>query len=220
MKIHKEGYKSIVIVFAINIVLFCLSFFLFRNLPLQYHISVVCFLVLFLFFIVRFFRVPKRVINKAENGALSPADGTIVSIVNRFENEYLKEDRIQVSIFMSVFNVHVNSYPIDGDIVYTKHHLGKYFAAHLPKSSTDNEHTTIVIKSKNGVEILFRQIAGLIARRIVFYAKTGEKAIQGEEMGIIKFGSRVDVFLPLNATVLVKVGDKVISKKTVLAHLH
>ena len=158
-------------------------------------------------------------INFVPNGIISPADGTIVQIVETYEDEYFKENRTQISIFMSPLNVHVNCYPIEGVVSYTKYHPGKHFVASLPKASKDNEHNTVVVKNKIGTEVLFRQIAGFVARRIVSYVVEGVQTNQGEEMGIIKFGSRVDLFLPLNAKVNVKVGDKVTSKKTVIAYI-
>ena len=170
-------------------------------------------------FIIYFFRVPYRKINRDENAIVSPADGTIIQIMEEVETEYFNDNRIQISIFMSPLNVHVNTYPIDGEIVYVKHHFGKHFVAHLPKASKDNEHNTVVQKHKNGERVLFRQIAGIVARRIVGYAQKGEIAEQGKEMGIIKFGSRVDVFLPLSAKINVKLEDKVRSKITHLAYL-
>jgi phosphatidylserine decarboxylase len=162
--------------------------------------------------------VPSRIIKKNENAIIAPADGTIVQIFEEVETEYFNEKRVQISIFMSPLNVHVNSYPIDGEVVYVKYHPGKHLVASLPKASKDNEHNTVVLKNKNGEEILFRQIAGAVARRIVSYPKQGEEAFQGKEMGIIKFGSRVDVFLPLSAKINVKMQEKVKSKITHLAY--
>lgn len=167
--------------------------------------------------IVRFFRVPTRVINKVDDGVLSPADGTIVYVGNAFEHEYFKDERTKISIFMSINNVHVNSYPISGEISYTAYHPGKYAVAKLPKSSVDNEHNTIVVRNEEQ-EVLFRQIAGFVARRIISYPEVGDHVDQGEEVGMIKFGSRVDVFLPKSVYVAVSKGDKVVSKKTVLAY--
>jgi phosphatidylserine decarboxylase len=170
-------------------------------------------------FILFFFRVPHRKVNRNENAIIAPADGKIIQIVEEVETEYFKDRRTQISIFMSPLNVHVNSYPIDGEIVYVKYHPGKHLMASLPKASHDNEHNTVVQKHKDGSEILFRQIAGAIARRIVSYAKTGEYTDQGQEMGIIKFGSRVDIFVPLSAKINVKSGDHVQSKITHIAFL-
>ncbi|MEG2071301.1 MAG: phosphatidylserine decarboxylase family protein, partial [Bacteroidales bacterium] len=171
-----------------------------------------------LFMVVRFFRVPTRFINRVQNGVLSPADGTIVAIEEKVEQEYFQDRRIQISIFMSVYNVHVNSYPIDGTVEYVEYHPGKYLIAKLPKASTDNEHNTIVVKKNERQTVLFRQIAGFVAKRIVCYSQKGLEVKQGEEVGMIKFGSRVDVFLPVDVQLAVNIGDKVRSKKTILAY--
>jgi phosphatidylserine decarboxylase len=172
----------------------------------------------FVFFVGRFFRVPYRVINKVETGVLCPADGTIVAIEEEVEQEYFKDRRVRISIFMSPNNVHVNTYPIDGNIEYVCYHPGKHLVASLPKASVDNEHNTVVVTKNEDEKVLFRQIAGFVARRIVSYAKQGTPAVQGEEMGIIKFGSRVDVFIPVGSQINVTIGDKVTSKKTVLSY--
>jgi phosphatidylserine decarboxylase len=217
MKIHHEGYAIILIVALFTgIALFCLFFFI----PRMHWIIKVLLLIAglgFLFSVTRFFRVPYRVINKVETGVLSPADGTIVAIEEEIEQEYFKNQRIRISIFMSPNNVHVNSYPIDGKVIYVCYHPGKYLVAKLPKASTDNEHNTVVVRKNEHDEVLFKQIAGFVARRIVCYAQEGAEAVQGEEMGIIKFGSRVDVFVPIDSKINVKIGDKVTSKKTVLS---
>ncbi len=168
--------------------------------------------------IVRFFRVPFRIVNKVESGVLSPADGTILTVGPAFEYEYFKDERLKISIFMSINDVHVNSFPISGEVEYVAYHPGKRVLAKLPKSSVDNEHNTIVVSHNEQEKVLFRQIAGFIARRIVSYPEVGDMVEQGEEVGMIKFGSRVDVFLPLDAQVAVYKGEKVVSKKTVLAY--
>lgn len=216
MKIHKQGLIPIAI--ATLIVFAHLAIFLFFT----YHIFVFLVLLLlfsiFLFLVVRFFRVPRRIVNRVENGIISPADGTILSTERCFEQEYFKDERIKISIFMSVHNVHVNNYPIDGTVEYVAYHPGKYLVASLPKASFDNEHNTVVVRKDENRVVLFRQIAGFVARRIISYAKEGERVEQGAEMGMIRFGSRVDVFLPLNAQVIVNVGDKVRAKKSLLAY--
>jgi len=171
------------------------------------------------FFVMCFFRVPKRKPVLEENAIIAPADGTIVIVKEMDENEFFKDKRLQVSIFMSVFNVHINWFPINGTVEYCRYHPGKYLIAHREKASEDNERTTIVVNHKE-TRILFRQIAGLIARRIVCYAKEGQAAQQGSEVGFIKFGSRVDIFLPLGTTVNVKEGDKVKGTQTVIAQLN
>ena len=214
--IHKEGLATILIALVFVAILIGVSVFF--NFPFFAKLLILLFSVVLLAVVIYFFRVPNRIINSDENAVLSPADGTIVEIVEEFETEYFNSNRIRISIFMSPLNVHVNSYPISGEITYVQYHLGKHLVASLPKSSKDNEHNTVVQKHSNGEEILFRQIAGLLARRIVSYAKENEFVEQGNEMGIIKFGSRVDVFLPVSAKINVKMGDKVQSKITHLAY--
>lgn len=217
MKIQKEGYSIIAIMTTIFAVIVCSCFFIFHLFWLASIFILFC-LTTFLAMVVRFFRNPNRVINKVDNGVLSPADGTVVNIQEVYEPEYFKDTRIIISIFMSAHNVHVNSYPIDGTVEYIGYHPGKYLIAKRPKSSTDNEHNSVVIRQDDYHVVLFRQIAGFVARRIVCYAEEGMKVSQGEEMGMIKFGSRVDVFLPLDAQVSVQIGSKVRSKKSVLAY--
>ena len=216
-KIHKEGIASIIIAFAILFTPIWLVLYLCEIpvlLIVAFHIDafILWFLVLY------FFRVPSRKINHDENAIIAPADGKIIQIFEDVETEYFNDKRIQISIFMSPLNVHVNTYPIDGEVVYVKYHPGKHLVASLPKASKDNEHNTVVQKHKNGNEVLFRQIAGAVARRIVSYSKEKEFGNQGAEMGIIKFGSRVDVFLPLSAKINVKLNEKVQSKITHLAY--
>ena len=218
MRLHKEGIVPI----TVSLTLFALCLFLyfhFIHLPVIVDVLVVLALAVNPFLAIRFFRVPSRHPNLVENGVISPADGTVIAIEEKEEVEYLKDRRIKISIFMSVHNVHVNFYPIDGIVEYVAYHPGKYFVAHLPKSSSDNEHNTVVVKKDDGTQVLFRQIAGFVARRIVSYPKEGDRVQQASEMGMIRFGSRVDVFLPLDAEVNVKVGDKVRTQKTVLAYL-
>ena len=216
MKFHQAG-KLIIIVSLVTILLTSLFYVLF--LAHLWWVNVIFFAIMLVLgiLIVRFFRVPTRVINKVDDGVLSPADGTIVYVGNAFEHEYFKDERLKISIFMSINNVHVNSYPVSGEITYMAYHPGKYVVAKLPKSSVDNEHNTIVVRNDD-IEVLFRQIAGFVARRIISYPEVGDRVEQGEEVGMIKFGSRVDVFLPKNAIVNVSKGDKVVSKKTVLAY--
>ena len=216
-KIHKEGIISIIIAFLIAATL-AWTVLCFCQIPLLFNILIIACCILFVFFVTFFFRVPHRKINRDENAIMSPADGTIVEILEEVETEYFNDKKIQISIFMSPLNVHVNGYPIDGEVVYVKYHAGKHFVASLPKASKDNEHNTVVQKHKNGEEVLFRQIAGMVARRIVSYAKQGKYAEQGNEMGMIKFGSRVDVFLPLSAKINVDLNEKVKSKITHLAY--
>src|SRR5574344_2081032 len=217
MRIHKEGlYPILVATFLLAIILFC--YFWFVSLIFWIDIVVTLLLCIPFFLVIRFFRVPLRLINKVENGIISPADGTIIAIEEMNEYEYFHDNRIKISIFMSVHNVHVNFYPIDGEVEYVRYHPGKYFIAHLPKSSVENEHNSVVVRKDERMVVLFRQIAGTVARRIVSYPKVGDKVTQGVEMGMIRFGSRVDVFLPTNTQICVKIGDKVRAQKTVLAN--
>ena len=216
MKFHQAG-KLIIFVSLVTIALTSICYALF--LANLWWANAIFFAIMITIgaLILRFFRVPTRVINKVDNGVLSPADGTIVYVGPAFEHEYFKDERLKISVFMSIHNVHVNSYPITGDVSYAAYHPGKYLLAKLPKSSVDNEHNTIVVRNDD-IEVLFRQIAGFVARRIISYPEVGDCVEQGEEVGMIKFGSRVDVFLPKNAIVNVSKGDKVVSKKTVLAY--
>jgi len=216
-KIHKESTGSVIIVLFLMFVPIW-TIFAFADVSTWLILLVHIVGLILLLFVLFFFRVPYRKVSRDKNAIIAPADGKIVEIHEEVETEYFKDKRVQISIFMSPFNVHINSYPIDGEVVYVKYHSGKHLVASLPKASKDNEHNTVVQKYENGEEILFRQIAGTVARRIVNYAKEGEFAEQGNEMGIIKFGSRVDIFLPLSAKINVKLNDKVQSKITHLAY--
>ncbi|MDR3046523.1 MAG: phosphatidylserine decarboxylase family protein [Bacteroidales bacterium] len=219
MRIHKEVKRSFAVATFVLIGLCILCLCLLPQHCLTVGIAFLCIAVLVLGFILRFFRIPSRVVNICENGVISPADGTVIAIEEVVEEECFKENRIKISIFMSVFNVHVNFHPISGTVTYVKYHPGKYLIASLPKASTDNEHNSVVITNEAGVPVLYRQIAGLVARRIVCHLQEGMPAVQGEEMGMIRFGSRVDVFLPLDAETIVNVGDKVTAQKSVVAYL-
>jgi len=216
MKFHKEGYASLIIV---------LVFIGILNLGIYYWLSAYPFIAylgyvvsLFLLItILQFFRKPTKNIPLNEEHILAPCDGKVVVIEEAHETEYLNEKRLQLSIFMSPINVHNNLYPISGILKYYKYHPGKYLVAWHPKSSTDNERTTIVVEDKKKRTVLFRQIAGALARRIVFYGKEGEQVEQGSECGFIKFGSRVDLYLPLDAKIKVNLNEKVIGGETVIA---
>ena len=218
MTIHREGYKILlvllVVLTGINIAIayYAPNNAVFQNVFLTFS-------VLFYFLILQFFRSPKRKITLDERLVVAPADGKVVVIEEVIETEYFNDKRRQISIFMSPVNVHINRNPVEGVVKYFKYHAGKYLVAWHPKSSTENERTTIVVKAKNEVEILMRQIAGALAKRIVWYVKEGEAVSQGEEFGFIKFGSRVDVFLPLTAKILVNIGDKTVGGITVIAEL-
>ncbi|MEK6616922.1 MAG: phosphatidylserine decarboxylase family protein [Bacteroidota bacterium] len=215
--IHKEGYPSIAVTLIFSAVLNSVIYFSGGNEIIRwtgYALSGILLIT-----ILQFFRNPSRKIIRSEKNILSPADGKVVVIEEVFEDEYFHDKRIQVSIFMSPFNVHVNRYPMSGKISYCKYHAGKYLVAWHPKSSIENERTTVVVKNERGSEILFRQIAGVLARRIVFYGKENETVKQGEQCGFIKFGSRVDVLLPLGAKVNVKLNDAVTGGKSVVAEI-
>jgi len=214
MKIHKEGNKVIR-----NFLLFLLGInFLVLLINTDKHIawSVSSVSLLIMLLVIRFFRVPSRNLLMDENSILCPADGKIVAIEETSENEYFKDKRIQISIFMSIWNVHVNWHPIDGNIKYFKYHPGKYLLAKHPKSSLENERTSIVIEKTKEQAIMIRQIAGAVARRIVTYANIDKTIKQAEQLGIIKFGSRVDVFLPLDTKLNIKLKDKVKAQESVL----
>jgi phosphatidylserine decarboxylase len=216
MKFHKEGIASLVLVLLFSVILTFIAHFFFPTNALAHWFSYLLsgFLIIT---ILQFFRNPSRVHTNGENLIIAPADGKIVVIEETFEGEHFKDKRIQLSIFMSPINVHINRYPISGVVTFFKYHPGKFLAAWEPKSSTDNERTTIVVEHKNSKQILFRQIAGALARRIVWYCKEGDTAVQCHEMGFIKFGSRVDLFLPLDAKLKVKIGDVVKGSQSVLA---
>ena len=218
MKIHKEG-RTILFVLLISLATLnaALIYFFALAQTLQW-IALGASVILFVL-ILQFFREPVFDVVKNERQVLAPADGKVVVIEETDETEYLKSRRIQISIFMSPVNVHVNRMPVGGSIRYYKYHPGKYLVAWHPKSSTENERTTVVAKMKNGTEVLFRQIAGAVARRIKCYVKEGQTLEQGQEFGFIKFGSRVDVFLPVEATILIKTGQSTTGGKTVLAEL-
>lgn len=215
MKIHKEGKKIIPIAFFTIAVLDVIIYIFLQNFLIFYFLMAASLVLAGL--VVYFFRVPNRKINKNENHVLAPADGKIVEVKEVFENEYFKDKRIQVSIFMSPLNVHQNRAPIGGEITFIKHHKGAFYPAFVEKSSHLNERCTTVFKTKSGTEVLARQIAGSVARRICNYKKPGDKIEQGVEYGFIRFGSRVDVFLPLDAKVKVKYGDLPVGGKTVIA---
>lgn len=216
MKFHKEGYASLILVLVFSAIITFIAHYFFPDFAIAHWFAylISAFLIIT---ILQFFRSPTRTFTQGENLIISPADGKVVVIEEAEEPEYFKGKRLQVSVFMSPINVHVNRYPIAGDVVFFKYHPGKFLAAWEPKSSTDNERTTVVVKHNNGKEVLFRQIAGALARRIVWYCKQGDKASQCQEMGFIKFGSRVDLFLPLDVKVKVKIGDVVRGSQSVLA---
>jgi phosphatidylserine decarboxylase len=218
MTIHREGYKSITIAFLfVAAVLLALNDILVDQSWFHYTMYILC--TWFFIMIVRFFRSPKRETNGGDKVILCPADGKIVVIERTIEPEYFKDERIQVSIFMSATNVHVNWFPVGGEIVYYYYHPGKHMVAFNPKASLENERATTVIRSDHNHSILVRQIAGAMARRIKCYPKVGEPVIQGDELGFIKFGSRVDLLLPVDTKLDIELGQKVTGKQTVIGHL-
>ena len=218
MTIHKEGYKSIGVAALIFGLINITSFiFISDNYPAIASIVFIASTILFLF-IVSFFRIPYRSLTKGENEVICPADGKVVVIEEITEEEYFKDKRLQVSIFMSPANVHVNRNPVSGEVIYNKYHKGKYLVAWHPKSSTENERHSVVIKNDKA-EVLVKQIAGALAKRIINYLSVGQEVHQGSEMGFIKFGSRVDVILPVGTKVNVKLNQVVKGGVTVLATL-
>lgn len=220
MKLHKEGYTIIAVGLLILGAIQLLNYFLFQYtewlwLFLLLSLGVVVMAVL----IIQFFRVPKRKIVANENTILCPADGKVVAIEEVEETEYFKDKRIQVSIFMSPLNVHVNFNPISGIVKYVKYHPGLFLVAWHPKSSTDNERTTMVVEHDSGKEVLYRQIAGAVARRICYYISEGDQVKVGNEYGFIKFGSRIDLLLPLDTQLNINIGDKVKGQITKIGEL-
>ncbi len=220
LKLHKEGIRVIPTFFVLIAAIVALLHYF---IPFESYWKFLLIIldtaaVIFWGMVISFFRYPDFEVEQNENHVISPADGTVVVIENTVETEYFNEKRIQVSIFMSPFNTHMNRYPISGEFIYNKYHDGKFLVAWDPKSSTDNERNTIVIKNKK-TSILIRQIAGAVARRIRWYGKEGDIVEQGQQLGFIKFGSRVDLFLPLGTKINVELDQKVRAGKTIIAEL-
>jgi len=218
IRIHKEGFPVILLVFFLLLVLFFVMNLLFPK-QTPFHFLLYTAGLIFFYLVMRFFRTPERNLEPDSQLIYSGADGKVVVVEDVFEKEFFKDRRKQVSVFMSPMDVHVNWYPVSGQIKYFRHIQGDYIIASLPKSSDRNERTSIVIETEGKQEVMFRQIAGTVARRIVCYAKEGKWADQGNELGIIKFGSRFDLFLPAGAKIRVKPGDRVTGCKTVIAEL-
>ncbi len=217
MTIHREGYRYIVIATALWAAIGYSSYTFLWSMPWMFFpINLVCFLLWF--WVIWFFRIPKRNFTNDAELVIAPADGKVVVIEETFEPEFYKDQRLQVSIFMSPLNVHVNRSPISGTVKYMKYHPGKYLVAWHPKSSTENERTTLVIEGAK-TDILLRQIAGALARRICYYVKEGDLVQQNAEFGFIRFGSRVDIYLPLGTKVNVKIGDTVKGGVSTVARL-
>ena len=216
MKIHREGFPTIIIVCILLSAINWLSIYFTPFILL--HIIIAVISVVFLFLILYFFRVPNRVVNLDDNKIIAPSDGKLVVIEKVFESEYLNEECTQLSIFMSPLNVHVNRAPIAGEVAYEKYHPGKYLVAWHPKSSTENERNTVVFKNEN-VTVLTRQIAGKLARKIVSYAKNGKNFKQNEDFGFIKLGSRLDLFLPIGTKIEVPLNTTVKGGQTIIAKI-
>ncbi len=212
---HKEGGKIILIATTLTVVFLLLADHFISIFWLKKSIELL--ILAFLILILQFFRNPKREVAINDNHVIAPVDGKVVVIEEVFESEYFKDNRLQVSIFMSPINVHVTRYPVNGKINFSKYHPGKYLVAWHPKASTENERTTVVIENRVFGEILYRQIAGALARRIVNYAEEGMQVIQGTDAGFIKFGSRVDLFLPLGTKIDVQLNQKAVGGKTIIA---
>jgi len=215
MKIHPEGKKIIPVALLIYILL-SLACFFFLGKYLIFIFLLAGFTVL-MAMAVWFFREPQRAFENLPGQVISVCDGEVVAIEPHFEREYFKEERIQVSVFMSVFNVHINFVPAEGEIIYRHHRNGRFLPAFIAKSSEDNERCTTVVRTKEGKEILIRQIAGLMARRVITYKNTGDNVAPGQQLGFIRFGSRVDLFLPMDANIKVKLHQKTVGGKTVIA---
>lgn len=218
MTIHKEGKGMLLTLLVMLALVITASFVYFGTNVASIVISILC-VAIFMFFL-NFFRNPKREFIDFEDGMIiAPADGTVVISEPAEEQFYFKDKRFQVSIFMSVLNVHANWYPTRGKVVYYTHNDGRFMAANLPKSSTENERSTIVIELENKAQILLRQVAGALARRIVTYSREGDECRENQQLGFIKFGSRVDLYLPMDSEILVKVGDKTTGNQTVIARV-
>jgi len=212
---HKEGGKIILISTTLTVIFLLLAD---KFIHLEWlRMTVMLVILFFLIMILQFFRNPKRIVNITDEQIIAPVDGKVVVIEEVFESEYFKDQRLQVSIFMSPINVHVTRYPVNGKVKFSKYHPGKYLVAWHPKASTENERTTVVVENRIFGEILYRQIAGALAKRIVNYAEEGMQVVQGTDAGFIKFGSRVDLFLPLGTKVEVKLNQKAVGGKTIIA---
>lgn len=212
---HKEGAKIIFISLAVFVALLLVSPLVFSNIWILKSVQV--FLLVFLVIILQFFRNPDRRLEVNDNNIIAPVDGKVVVIEEVFEPEYFKDKRLQVSIFMSPINVHVTRYATSGKVKYSKYHPGKYLVAWHPKASTENERTTVVIENRVFGEIMYRQIAGALAKRIINYAEEGNQVRQGDDAGFIKFGSRVDLYFPLGTDIQVKIGQKAVGNRTIIA---
>ena len=219
VRLHHEG-RNILVVSFMSLLAINIFVWLFLRVAPAVPITVTVLSAIIFLFFVNFFRSPKRnFIGDRKNVVVASADGTVVALEEVYEDEYLHQNVIQLYIFMTILNVHANWFPVDGEVIYTAHHNGRFLSAYLPKSSTENERSTVVIRANNGQEVLMRQVAGAIARRIVTYAQPGVEASIEDHMGFIKFGSRIDLYLPLGTEILVKIGDKTTGGVTPVARL-
>ena len=218
MKIHKEGYPTILITFILIGLINFLSFYYSKLIIIQLPTLLVS--LVFFYLILHFFRNPIREVEINNRHIIAPSDGKLVVLEEVFENEFLKEDCTQLSIFMSPLNVLKQWYPVNGEVIYSKNHDGKYLVAWHPKSSTENERSTVVIQTEENQKVLFRQIAGKVARRICNYSLKGDKVSQNMEAGFIKFGSRIDIFIPKKSKIKVSLNDIIIGGETILAELN
>lgn len=219
-KIHSEGNGILIFMTIAFVLLSTLLFILIPHTYVWIPIVITSILAIVLGIAINFFRSPIREFaGDRTNAVVSSADGIVVAIEEVFEDEVLHAKAMQVSVFMNLFNVHANWYPTDGEVLYVKHHSGRFMSAYLPKASTENERSSVAIRAKNGQTILMRQIAGAVARRVVTYAQVGDQAHIDEHMGFIKFGSRIDLFLPLDAEIKVKLHEKVTADQTLIARL-
>ena len=218
VKIHHEGVHILIILLVIVLAI-CVPAWVWGPLPLAIVLTVIW--GVFYLLVVNFFRSPRRTFpGNPDNAVVSSADGRVVALEEVYEPEYLKCRCIQLSVFMSVVNVHANWFPVDGEVIFTKHHSGRFMAAYLPKSSTENERSTVVIETPHGQKVLMRQVAGAMARRIVTYAHPGVEARIEDHMGFIKFGSRVDLYLPLGTEIFVNIDDRTVGGVTQVGLLH
>ena len=217
-KIHREGYRIIIGVFLALVIMNAGGMMIWQG-PTIWHFTAMIVSLLFLAFIIMFFRTPARHLEPDPLLIYAPADGKIVVIEETFEKEYFKDNRLQISIFMSPFNMHSNRYPISGTVTFTCYQPGRKYHARSPKSSELNERSSVVVTTVNGTEVLIRQVAGAVARRIVTYSKKGDSVSQGQELGFIKFGSRVDLFLPTGTEVNVQMFEQVRASRTIIARV-
>lgn len=220
VKIHREGTNILIILFAVLLLINAPLWVSCGSLLWLWIPVSVCSLIFYML-VVNFFRSPRRQFpGNPVNAVVSAADGKVVALEETFESEFLKCRCIQLSVFMSPLNVHANWFPVNGEVIYARHHNGRFQAAYLPKSSTENERATVAIRTPEGQVVLMRQVAGAMARRIVTYAKPGDEASIEDHMGFIKFGSRIDLFLPLNTSIFVKIGDPTVGGVTQVGELH